>query len=256
MKKNYFVFSAVVTALVCGIASIASSNGPSQALTNSPIGNETCNRCHSGTVNAGPGSIQLSGLPTDYVPGTTYSLTLSITGESSTKLGFQTVALNSANANGGSFNNLSSNVGTFTASGATFIEHTSPSATGTWTFDWTAPTAGTGDVSIYTAINATNNNGNTSGDRVYNQLFSVSEAGAASVANTNEKAIRLFPNPATDWVLLENVKPNSWVSVYNLQGQQVFENRTNADQKIELSSWPKGTYFMVVEQEVYKFVKR
>jgi len=38
------------------------------------------------------------------------------------------------------------------------------SGTITWNFQWTAPAAGTGDVTFYYCSNAVNNNGGTSGD--------------------------------------------------------------------------------------------
>ncbi|MBI4217522.1 MAG: fibronectin type III domain-containing protein, partial [Elusimicrobia bacterium] len=45
----------------------------------------------------------------------------------------------------------------------------------TWTFTWTAPSAGQGTVTLYAAGNATNNNGATSGDNVTTGNWSVLE---------------------------------------------------------------------------------
>jgi len=40
-----------------------------------------------------------------------------------------------------------------------------------WSFDWIAPTAGTGDITFYGAFNSTNSNSSTSGDEIYTTSF-------------------------------------------------------------------------------------
>lgn len=255
MKKHYLLLSAMVTAVSVGIFSIASSSGQSQALAGSPIsGGSTCTGCHAGTVNSGPGTIELNGLPAEYMPGTTYSLTLAVTGESSSRLGFQTVVLDGSNNEAGSFTNLSTNVGTFTNSGATFLEHTSPSSTGSWTFDWTAPAAGTGEVTFYTAINATNGNFVTTGDNVYNERFVLAESDAASVSSLNRADLKLFPVPAKETLFVQGDLKNRDYEVFNLNGQVVKQGWL-MDEVIDLNELSSGTYILRVGDINQRFVK-
>src|SRR6185436_7418712 len=52
---------------------------------------------------------------------------------------------------------------------------TSGSGSRTWNFNWTAPVAGTGNVTFYGAFNCANNSGNSAGDTIYKSTLVVSE---------------------------------------------------------------------------------
>ena len=255
MKQHYLLLSAMVTAVTVGVFSLASSSGQTQALAGSPIsGGNTCTNCHGGTVNSGPGTIEINGLPAEYVPGNTYALTLSMAGESSNRLGFQTVALDATETQAGSFGSLSSGVGTFTSGGATFLEHTSPSSSGSWSFDWTAPAAGTGTVTLYTAINATNANFSTNGDNVYNERFTLNESSASSIGSLEQEAFKVYPNPTVDVINLSLDFGQEEYRVYTLMGQTVKQGRL-LGKTINLSDLPEGTYFLSIGDRVSKVVK-
>jgi uncharacterized protein (TIGR03437 family) len=58
-----------------------------------------------------------------------------------------------------------------------FIEHTSPSSTGTFTIEWTPPATDVGNVRIYVAGNAANGNGSNTGDRIYTANYTLAPAG-------------------------------------------------------------------------------
>ena len=101
-------------------------------------------------------------MPTGYVPGQTYNLSLTLSDPSSTAYGFQLTA--KANASTiGTLTTVSSGMGL--ESGA--IEHRGASASGSWDFQWTAPVTDDGDVSFYASGVATNGNGMSTGDYVY-----------------------------------------------------------------------------------------
>lgn len=71
-------------------------------------------------------------------------------------------------------------------------------------FNWTAPPAGTGDVSIWGVLNAANNNSAYSGDNYNNVHIVIAEwAQPVGIATPNaplNTAISVFPNPATDHI--------------------------------------------------------
>ncbi len=107
--------------------------------------------CHS----QGTTAPSLSGLPGGgYEPLTTYSLSISATGGvSGTNGGFNLAATSGTFSNPGSNVQLSNGEAT----------HTNYNAR-SWTLDWTAPSSGSGDVTLNLAVNYVNGNGNSGGD--------------------------------------------------------------------------------------------
>jgi hypothetical protein len=78
----------------------------------------------------------------------------------------------------------------------------------TWTFQWTAPTAGTGTVTVYAAMNATNSSNSSSGDLIYSSSLVIPEAPATlSIANSGNTTY-CQANPVT---LTSNISTgNDW----------------------------------------------
>ena len=121
-----------------------------------------------------------------YVPGTTYSLSISASGgPSGTSGGF----------------NLDSNHGVFSNPGQNArlssgeVTH-SNSNSRAWSVDWTAPTTGSGDVVFYLAVNLVNGNGGTSGDSWGADSWTLSEASSSpSPIQVNNLG---FNQPGTD----------------------------------------------------------
>lgn len=122
-----------------------------------------CTFCHTGnSVNSGDGGISLGGLPTSYVPGQTYNLALTVSGTNSRGYGFQL----SPKINGnlvGQLTAVSNDMGIESDS----AEHRGPSLTGTWNFEWTAPSTDEGTVTFYASGLATGGNSGNDGDYVY-----------------------------------------------------------------------------------------
>ena len=114
---------------------------------------QACGQCHYAT-SATP---SLSGTPTEYSPGQTYSLTMSVTGGvSGTKGGF------SLNVDKGSFSNpgTSAKINSGNNKQAT---HSNSNAR-SWTLNWNAPTSGSGTVTFSYAGLSANGNGLNTGD--------------------------------------------------------------------------------------------
>ena len=166
LRKNFALLAIIAT----GIATISNSTGPGGDNTGSPndSGQNACTQsgCHGGNaLNSGGGSIS-SNLPATYYPGDAISVTMTLTHPGSSTFGFQGVFLTPANTQAGT---LTSSAGMTlgTAGSVSHIKHNMPSATGVWTFTWTAPaTAQT--VTFFYAGNGANGNGNNSGDFIYN----------------------------------------------------------------------------------------
>lgn len=118
--------------------------------------NGVCSGCHGGATAAG-GSLSLTGVPTSYVNGQTYNLTLTLTDPTKLAGGFNVLA-SGGNLTPGADQKLI---------GATLTHdkrRNFVSNTATWNFTWTAPPSGNPAIDFTYRANAVNNNGNTGGD--------------------------------------------------------------------------------------------
>ena len=117
--------------------------------TGSPSDGTTCAQsCHGGSPTAQLGMIT-SNIPTSgYTPGSTYTITATVTGAGDK--GFQ---ISPQNISGTLLGSLIAGTGSKIV-GVKYITHTSPKTTNTatWTFQWIAPIAGTGNVTFYGAF--------------------------------------------------------------------------------------------------------
>ncbi len=168
---------------------LTNSGGPPPNHSGAP-GQSNCTSCHGGTVNSGPATRTLvfNGNPnlTSYTPGQTYTAVLTINQTGIGTFGFQMISRNANNTNVGTF--IATNANETQVSNG-YFQHTSggitaaTTGTKTWSFSWTAPSAGTGTVSFYVATNAADGTGGTSGDAIYTNVFTLTEAAAAPSVN-------------------------------------------------------------------------
>lgn len=168
---------------------LTSSGGPPPNHTGAP-GQSNCTSCHGGTVNSGSAtrSLVFNGNPnlTSYTPGQTYTAVLTINQAGIGTFGFQMISRNANNTNVGTF--IATNVNETQVSNG-YFQHNSGGITAattgskSWTFSWTAPATGTGTVSFYVATNAADGTGGTSGDAIYTNVFTLTEAAAAPSVN-------------------------------------------------------------------------
>ena len=174
MKKTRYALIPFA-AFVLYVMLTASSNGRATAAnddrTGAPGSNGTCGSCHNGgsfgTVTA---VIQIfaqgtTNAVTSYTAGSTYDVRVTISNSTGTPAGygFEFTCLTSPGnvAVANAYTNLGSNVkqklittGTF--NGKRYVEHMGVTATNTFNFRWTAPTAGTGTVKFYASGVAVN----------------------------------------------------------------------------------------------------
>jgi hypothetical protein len=192
-----------------GRASVANEGNTGAPGDEAPAG-RTCQSCHNSTaiqVNLDLEVTDLEGnAVTSYIPGNTYNVQVAInavTGSPSA-YGFQLVSeRNSDNQSINSFSNPSSNakLATINATGRQYAEHSSPSSSNTFTVQWTAPEAGTGAVTFYSAGNGVNSNSQSSGDGANKTSLMLSEEAGSSVFETPRSLpLSLAPNPVRESV--------------------------------------------------------
>ena len=144
------------------------------------------------------------------------------------------------------------------ATGSTYIE----------SFQWTAPTAGTGTVSFWGVVNAcTGDTAHSSNSDLSNNThINISEwTTTTSVSNANtETSIIAFPNPIGNELNLQmnNAVPGTYsFEVFDVMGKSVANGNLDVNgmsdkTTINTSGWAYGTYNVVIEKEGVRQVTR
>ena len=137
--------------------------------------------CHSG----GGGGIQpsITGLPSQYTPGTTYSISWTGSGTAAGQGGFN------LDASAGTWSNLGNRVKTVNGE----LTHSNDGAR-SWTADWTAPALGTGDVSFSLAVLYADGVGGNSGDSWGTNQIVVQEGAPPPNTPPTVSNVALTPN--------------------------------------------------------------
>jgi hypothetical protein len=278
LMKLYRIIS-VALSLMLGLVLINATNnsgGPAAGNTRA-AGESSCSRvgCHASLINRPLDSattIVFAGLTNaSYVPGTTYEVTANISSATRNKFGFQLQALNSNNTKAGTIAKATASDNTvqiFNGSGTfanrTYIQHTSSGNTGTasggrnrrtWSFKWTAPAAGTGDVTFYACFLIANGNGQEdAADSTYSTRYTLTEGSATAVDPNLAKDIRFvaYPNPTADYVNIAFDLPKAGdvnLKLINLSGATVYQQTIEATagaqaHRIEAGNLVPGYYML------------
>ena len=280
MKKKLLLFP-----LVAGLTCLALSSYKNGAAYSAGAdctgysGGATCAQCHNPTSSSSTTATfsmidKVTALPVTngmYTPGKVYTVTLKgVNTGTLSGFGFQAEPVTSSGTSAGTLT-----AGTYqrisTVSGRNIIEQSTritstPSNLAT-SFDWTAPVAGTGVVTFYGVINATNGN-NSSGDAPSPYVTMALAENTAGIESINNAAtFMIYPNPTTDNINLkmEGVPAGNYTAnVFNLSGELVAlssftVSNTNNTKQINTSSLPTGLYQLVIASngcnKVISFVK-
>lgn len=229
MRKHVtFITLTLCTLLTTAFVVKWSSGIPGR--TGSP-GETTCTACHGG--GSGTTIVSVSANPSfagnQYVPGTTYTIDVTVANNTYTLFGFGCEILDaSTNTDAGNMTTAFSGVQFLTASnGRKNAVHTTPkSGTGSTTFSfvWTAPTT-TNDIVIYAAGNAVNGSGTSIGDQVGTTTLTLS-ANVTGISNISFKnSMHIYPNPAAELVTIQLEYYQSPVSaqieLWDLRGTKI-----------------------------------
>ncbi len=228
------------------------SSGFDDDRTGSPltplVGGTTCTVCHYG--GTGGGSISLTGAPSAYTHGTTYTMNLKITDADMERAGFQITAVNVAGT---------AYIGTFIESPFAIREtdffpglthgftQIPVSGETNWTIQWTAPSSGNTPVKFYYAGNAAIDSGTPSSDFIYTGSSSSSTLLPVKLSRFEAKTINTVPtlNWTTEseintshFVIEKKGKSGDFIEIAQQKAQgsgitaqsYVFEDKTNAVQ--------------------------
>lgn len=243
MKKTLTLFFVLLTiGLVLFQATqnevVSNTSGAPQGRTGSPGDGVTCatSNCHNTTATVSTTPLISSNVPSSgYVPGQTYTITVTMTQTGITKMGFQVSPQDASGNLLGTLTLTNTSTTRFAQSNSKYVTHTTTGSntsggTGTWSFNWTAPSSSTlNSVTFYGAFNFSNANGQSGGDNIRTSTLTVNKSNvglAEAIENGNNMDMLVFPNPVREAarVRIKLDKPELLtMNVYDLQGRLVAE---------------------------------
>ncbi len=275
MKKNLHAILVICCLLSVTVLS-GYSGGPAatvnRGFTGAPSaggGTEgNCGSCHNGgdfgttelEITLVTGGDTLNG---SYVPGALHTVTVAISGDDGADpagYGFQAQFLQDAdNVQAGTMSNPGARTQVSDLdNGRSYAEHTSVNPNNSFTFDWTAPPAGTGEVTLYAVGNQVDGGGGTNNDNGSTQptVIDLTEGVVSSVARTNSQIpFTLAPNPATEHTSLsvDLGRQGSYeLKIMNALGRVIQQKTYTLDAganevNIELNDLSRGVYIVSLE---------
>jgi Secretion system C-terminal sorting domain/Reeler domain len=269
-----------ITASIVALSSFTMDDEDGKAGHVGSPSEQTCSKsgCHTGFVdNTGPGSTIISSTNAEllsgiYTPGQTYTIQVTVAQNNIDLFGFGLEALNTSNQNAGTLiagtgsQIKQANVGGVQRKCVTHTMNGGAAAnTKTWSFSWTAPTGTAATtVTLYAAGNATNSDGEDTGDYVYTTSMTLEPAVSVEEKIINENSFVAYPNPTNTTLNVRFETTQSTMSfgrLYNQQGQLIkllFAEKVGAgthSKVLDVSDIAAGAYVLQLDagnQSVHK----
>lgn len=236
----------------------------------------TCSYCHTGGPNTiQPGWITSTIPSTGYVPGTTYTIiaTASYVGRST--FGFEISPQNNSGTYLG-ICTVTDVVHTKLISGTSgrkYMTHQTAGITGsmdyhTWSFNWTAPAAGSGALTFYGAFLCANGNNAITGDITYKANLPVTEDITSGITTNllNGSDFSIYPNPVSETFIISYKTDHSGkveIKLVDMQGRLIAPLMTVNKPAGSYENFFKipfnlnaGIYFVEIATETNHIVKR
>lgn len=277
MKKP-ITFLSLVTILILVTSAVVQKQSTGIAgYTGSP-GEAYCTDCHGGGSSASSG-ITITAVPSfindEYVPSTTYTITVSAQADGFSKYGFACEILDDNNSSVGTMQTIAGAGVKFLNAGngrRNAVHSTAKSAaTANFSFRWVAPDEGSGNVTFYASANAVNGNGQTTGDFPITPVsMSIFEGAPPLIDGINENSIfvsqvSVYPNPITGFATLSYSLQKSGevaIELIEMNGKlvkQLFKEKQQPDEHskiLDLQTIPAGIYFIKVSFNNQKIAQK
>jgi len=270
MKKKLLIMSMLV---LIGLFTLNINNAytydtsPPPSNTGAP-GQATCGTngsCHVGNneinIEGGSIAIDFADGTTTYELNTTYSISVTIERDGSSRYGFQMVAFDENTESIGNFIGNATNLteSKLSADGFQYIQHKNVpnNNSNTFTFDWESPAEMSGNITFYVSGLAANGNNNSGGDFIYTGSLGITPFVETSMATIDAKNIHIYPNPTTDFINID--LPNTHIigdlQLLDITGKQIAFFDKNVTQ-IPVSQYAKGTYFLQIPTTTQNIVEQ
>lgn len=279
------ILVVLVIIFTSAVEKVQKSAGPPSCSAGEPPNNTNCTNCHNdGVVNTGSATVNfdLGGADVDYVPGKTYTITVSVSKAGMRRAGFQCIALQDNN------NKISPGTVTLTDVKRTqllnknishsggcldeervWIEHTyagnssNDSGISRWSYQWKAPSEGVGPITFYLAALEANNDLSETGDEVYTIKKTIEglPIGIKEVAQANSFVI--YPVPAKNELnIISGKQILNEVALYTLTGKPLkiwTQEELLVQQsvtKIATTDIPAGIYMLSIKTNAGAVMKK
>lgn len=214
----------------------SNQSGAPTARTGSPGDGANCSGCHSGQSLVTNQTLISSNIPAEgYTPGNIYTITTNISKTGINKFGFQVSPQNTSGQQKGTMIITDATRTQLITSGK-YVTHKTAGTAGTsnsntWSFNWTAPAAGSGALTFYGAFVAANGSNSSAGDQVFLSSLTVQENTTVGISeNENQTSARLFPMPCADELFVEinnSSEAEVMISIYSIEGKRIQQNSYN-----------------------------
>lgn len=252
MRMKKILFSSIlviVLALVCFQFSevVAFSSVPPSGRAGAPNDGTSCIGCHSGNQPVNLIGVIETDIPNEgYAPGETYNIIIASGAErqGKTRYGFQ---LTPQDDQGNLVGSLTQVSGTNITNDGKYISHNGAQSTSNpnWTFQWTAPQAGTGDFSFYLCVVAANSNGSSSGDEVVLSSLEIQENLTTSSVDLFVRAPMVFANQEILSVEHANLEA---INIYDLNGKLTYSSSVPSA-ITDISAIKSGMYIVTIKAQ-------
>ena len=250
MKKTLFFIPICIGLAIFFYPTTSNSNddGSVGGKTGSPNDIGNCMGCHT-DAQQGQGATITTNIPsTGYEPGDTYNITAALNGSVPQNIsGFEiTCEENATNTKTGSFG-ITNPTSTQFTNNSNAVTHTAAgNSQNTWSFNWVAPTTGTGEITFYGAfIEAMYPLGSNQGDFFAEATLSFNEATVNSIINLSEE------NNFTFNSVSKTIKTQKTVDVYDISGKLVLTTNSNST---NISHLKTGVYILKSAEKTQKII--
>ena len=220
---------------------LKNSSGAPAGYTNSPADGQNCTHCMGGSASAVTGWVTSDVPATGYLPGSTYTITVTATG--SGKKGFEVSPQDLA---GNLVGTLVAGSGNKLTGSGKYVTHSSAVNTNpaVWHLQWTAPAGGAGDVTFYASIAITQTVTKTTSLTISQSTVGLSEnRGNGWICYPNPahgKMFVKFSAPLDHAVHADLLSPSGMlIRELEMSGMQGDENRYEI-----MLSQPAGVYLL------------
>lgn len=256
MKKNYTYYLTLLVIPVIAYTFFGYTSGQTNQNSGSPgDGGLMCALCHSGGNFNTSASISTDIPVEGYELNHDYTVTVSVTSTSS-KHGFQITAENSGGTKVGIF---TAGTGSQTANLDMLVTHTAAGTSlNTWSFTWHSPATDEGNITFYAAVIATNADNTSTGD----QIATATDTNVLGVESYQTLNFKVLPNPVDDFldISYEALSDNFKITISNIEGKLVYNNEFQQGEKVNISNFKKGIYFLTIidgnKKGMAKFIKK
>jgi len=247
MKRNITSISVIASlALITATPFLSSySTVPPTGLTGSPADGSDCTTCHSSFTSEALEAVISTDIPQEgYIAGETYNITVSGMEETGfVRYGFSLTAETLAGSKVGTFT-----AGTNSVVSGNHIGHNPAitSSSPSWTFTWTAPSNGTGNVTFYGAFVQANGQSGNLGDKVKTSSVTFNENTGTSLQTISENEFDIYSSGNTLYLKNKGEAVVNQILIYNNMGQVVLKT-TEITSSIKINQLNEGVYFVTLE---------